>query len=163
MYSYFYPSEDFVNFIKELENDAKVGYDASADKWVPVPSPEGGLPTIAYGHKVTAEELSDMQAGITDYYADEILKIDIEEAYAKVANHLHSIGVEVDLTDKQSEMLTEFTFNLGSLKSFPKFTQAVLNQDWEEAQSQCIRSYTDASGTRHPLTRRNDLFIRRFF
>ena len=44
-------------FIKAVENPAQVGKDG--DVWFPHDSPEGGLPTLGYGHKLTLEENED--------------------------------------------------------------------------------------------------------
>lgn len=163
MYSFFYPSTDFLEFIKSIENAGKTGYDSSMGRWMPHPSPEGGLPTIAYGHKIRKDELDTLREGITESEATDILKADLETAYfAVVAYVMGRIG-DVDLTEKQTEMLVEFAFNLGSLRGFPKFTLAVVNEDWETVKKECVRSYADAQGKRHELTRRNDLFRRRFF
>lgn len=65
MYSYFYPSEDFLNFIKKLENESMEGFSQSKKVWFPHPSIEGGLPTIAYGHKIRKRELDTMKRGIS--------------------------------------------------------------------------------------------------
>lgn len=163
MYATFHPSDDYLEFIKSLENAEKTGYDHDNDLWLPVPSPEGGLPTIAYGHKARKDELDTLQKGISEAEATDLLKTDLDGAYLSVAAYVIGRIGDVDLTTKQTEMLTEFTFNLGTLRGFPKFTLAVVNLDWDTAKRECVRSYTDAKGKRHELTRRNAMFKRRFF
>lgn len=163
MYATFYPSDDFIEFVKNAENAGKVGYNAVKDQWLPHPSPEGGLPTIAYGHKIRKDELDTMQKGITEAEATDLLKADLETAYLAVVAYVMGRIGDIDLTELQTEMLVEFAFNLGSLRGFPKFTLAVVNEDWDTVKKECVRSYTDAQGKRHELTRRNDLFRRRFF
>lgn len=46
--------DEFLEFIKVYENPNKKGY--KNGKWKPIKSPEGGTPTIAYGHKLTNKE-----------------------------------------------------------------------------------------------------------
>ena len=162
MYATFYPSDDFLDFVKSAENAGKTGYDTKRDLWLPHPSPEGGLPTIAYGHKIRKDELDTLQRGVSELEATNLLKADLETAYlAVVAYVMVRIG-DVDLTVKQTEMLVEFTFNLGSLRGFPKFTLAVVNENWDVVKKECVRSYTGAYGKKHELTRRNELFRQRF-
>ena len=163
MYATFYPSDDFIEFVKNAENAGRVGYNAVEDQWLPHPSPEGGLPTIAYGHKVRKDELDTMRRGVSELEATNLLKADLDTAYLAVVAYVMGRIGDIDLTELQTEMLVEFAFNLGSLRGFPKFTLAVVNEDWETVKKECVRSYTDAQGKRHELTRRNDLFRRRFF
>ncbi len=163
MYANFFPTDNYLTFIKTMENDGKTGYDANRDLWLPHQSPEGGLPTIAYGHKIRKDELDMLQTGLTESGATDLLKNDLDNAYLSAVAYVTNRIGDVDLTNKQTEMLVEFAFNLGSLRGFPKFTLAVVNADWETAKKECVRSYTDAQGKRHELTRRNDLFRRRFF
>ena len=104
-----------------------------------------------------------MRKGITDAEATDLLKTDLETAYLAVVAYVMGRIGDVDLTERQTEMLVEFAFNLGSLRGFPKFTLAVVNEDWETVKKEYVRSYTDAHGKKHELTRRNELFRRRFF
>lgn len=163
MYSYFYPSKSFISFIKTLENAQRSGFDEKLKLWFPHDSPEGGLPTIAYGHKVHRNELCELSRGISDVRATEILLLDIESAYSAVVNYVTTRIGEYDLSEKQSEMLVEFAFNLGTLRGFPKFVKSVVGENWGVSKKECIRYYTDSSGKRHELSRRNELFINRFF
>jgi hypothetical protein len=45
---------DFVEYIKNVENGVKSGFNKNL--WFPHKSPEGGFPTIAYGHKLTSSQ-----------------------------------------------------------------------------------------------------------
>jgi len=150
-------SPDFINFVKNIENANRVGYQNG--KWYPHKSYEGGLPTIAWGHKIkSTNEVRQLMKGLTDSQAEKLLRDDLEIARKEVDNYMKSLGVNIPLSQKQLEMLTEFAFNLGSLKKFPKFTRAVLNQDWETAEKESLR-YSKGQ----PLTRRNELFRKRYF
>lgn len=150
-------SQDFVNFVKSAENAGKVGF--KNGKWYPHKSFEGGLPTIAWGHKIkNRQELRKVIRGISNQEAETLLRKDLETAKANVQKYVKGLGVNIPLSPKQMEMLTEFAFNLGGLEKFPKFTKAVLNKDWVEAEKQSKRF----SGGKE-LTRRNKLFHDRYF
>lgn len=149
--------------MKKLENSQRTGFDEDKKLWFPHGSPEGGLPTLAYGHKIKRNELDTLQNGVSDDIATNLLLSDIEAAYLAVVGYVTNRIGSVDLTERQTEMLVEFAFNLGTLRGFPKFTLAVVNEDWETVKKEYVRSYTDAHGKKHELTRRNELFRRRFF
>jgi GH24 family phage-related lysozyme (muramidase) len=150
-------SRDFVEFMKYIENDAKKGF--KQGKWFPHDSYEGGYPTIAWGHKIkTKSEESRLSRGITEGEAEQLLKNDIREAQSRLKRYMDSQRVKIPLSQKQAEMLTEFIFNLGGLEKFPKFTRAVLNQDWKTAEKESIRY---AKGK--PIDRRNQIFAQRYF
>lgn len=155
-------SDDFADYIKSLENPNFVGYNKSTEMWMPHRSPEGGLPTIGYGHKMTSGEVSTMGGGITDAQAEKLLQNDLETASRTVKSYLSSHFGDSELSNEQMEMLTEFAFNLGSLNRFPKFTEAVVKSDWETANKEYKRSYVDGGGVRHELTNRNLAFFNRY-
>lgn len=154
-------SKEFISYIKSVENGAKVGF--KNGMWYPHNSPEGGLPTIAYGHKVSStSELKTVINGISDADAERLLKHDLETARKKVYDDIKSMfDVQIPLDQRQEEMLTDFTFNLGTLKGFPKFVKAVLNKDWATVNKEYKRTFKDKDGTRHELGR-NKAFHDRF-
>jgi hypothetical protein len=70
------------NIISSFENsmsNKRGGFNKSTGKWLPHDSVEGGMPTIAYGHKITSNsELANYKNnGLTDGEAKELLKKDI--------------------------------------------------------------------------------------
>ena len=67
------------NFIKNIENKEKVGFDQNSKLWFPHKSSEGGKPTIAYGHKL-GNDLGHYKSGISDKDAEDLLKHDLELA-----------------------------------------------------------------------------------
>ena len=71
-------SGSFVDYIKKVENQGKVGYDAKKKLWFPHKSFEGGSDTIGYGHKIQKGE--DFSSGITDAQAEALLKTDLAKA-----------------------------------------------------------------------------------
>jgi GH24 family phage-related lysozyme (muramidase) len=152
-------SSDFINYIKFVENGQKVGYDKTKKLWFPHKSTEGGLPTIGYGHKIqTNHELEAMKKGISDEDAEKFLKSDLTIANKHVHEYIKNrYKVDVMLTQKQNEMLTDFAFNLGGLKKFPKFTDAVLRNRWDIVKHEYIRKSNGKD-----LTGRNKAFYDRF-
>jgi len=148
-------SSDFVNHIKMVENGQKVGYDKIKNLWFPHKSVEGGFPTIGYGHKIqSSSELNSMNKGITDKDVENLLKSDLSIANKHVHDYIKNrYKVDILLT----EMLTDFVFNLGGLKKFPKFVDAVLRNKWDVVKHQYIRN---SSGKE--LKGRNKAFYDRF-
>jgi len=154
-------SPKFIDYMKSVENAGKVGFENG--KWTPHISPEGGLPTIAYGHKLKKGEEKRFAGGLSDGEAERLLKKDLAIAKAKVYSDIKKMfDVQIPLEDYQEEMLTDYAFNLGSLEKFPKFVRAVLNKDWATAKREYERSYKDAKGVRQPLQGRNDIFFRTY-
>lgn len=157
-------SPSFGAYMKSVENGGKKGYNPTKKLWFPHESPEGGLPTIAYGHKIENNaELARMNKGITDSEAERLLKNDIEDAWEKVKKDLHTItrGVTIPLSGEQKEMFIDYAFNLGTIKGFPEFVKAVLNKDWNKAKKEYVRTYKDKSGVKHQLAR-NKVFFDRY-
>jgi len=120
----------FVNYIKNAENGIRKGFDKKRGRWFPHKSVEGGSDTIAYGHKLQQGE--NYSKGITEDEAIKLLNRDIQIARDKARKEVdknYGVGLFNHLTLQQQEMLTDFVFNLGSLRSFPKFTRGVLIND----------------------------------
>ena len=143
--------QSFVDYIKNVENAGKKGFDKKKNLWFPHKSFEGGSDTIGYGHKIQSGE--DFSKGITDAQAESLLKRDLQKALDQVNKELSG----KQLTKKQQEMFIDFVFNMGTLKKFPKFTQAVLKNDLDGMRSQYKRF---AAG--RELTGRNSSFLKRF-
>lgn len=141
----------FIDYIKKVENQGKVGYNAEKKLWFPHKSFEGGSDTIGYGHKIQKGE--DFSKGITDAQAESLLKTDLAKAKQQVYKELGN----VKLTPQQEEMFIDFVFNMGTLKKFPKFTQAALKNDLEGMKSQ----YKRYAGGKE-LKGRNSEFLKRF-
>ena len=78
--------ESQMDILKELENSIGAGKNEEDGKWYSHESVEGGNPTIAYGHKITDEELEagTYDDGLTEEEAIELLKTDIDDANRKV-------------------------------------------------------------------------------
>jgi len=152
-------SPEFVNYIKFVENGQKVGFDRNKKLWFPHKSYEGGLPTIGYGHKVKDNnQLTAFKKGITDDAVTRLLTNDLAEANKKVHEYIkNKYKVNLTLTQRQNEMLTDFAFNLGSLEKFPKFVDALLRNNNEVVK----KEYKRFSNGKE-LTGRNTAFYNRF-
>jgi GH24 family phage-related lysozyme (muramidase) len=141
----------FIDYIKKVENQGKVGYNVEKKLWFPHKSFEGGSDTIGYGHKIQKGE--DFSKGITDAQAESLLRIDLAKAKQQVYKEVGG----VKLTPQQEEMFIDFVFNMGTLNKFPKFTEFALKNDLDGMKSQYKRY---ASGKE--LKGRNSEFLKRF-
>jgi GH24 family phage-related lysozyme (muramidase) len=157
-------TKDFINFIKEIENAGKKGYDKRRNIWFPHESPEGGLKTVGYGHKIksAAEQRNLEKTGLTNQQVEELLIKDLTSASRRAKDYVQRRFSGAVLDQTQMEMLTEFAFNLGSLDGFPKFTEAVVKGDWNIARKEYHRNYTDKQGVRQRLDTRNTAFFNRY-
>lgn len=143
--------QSFVDYIKNVENAGKKGYDKQKKLWFPHESFEGGSDTIGYGHKIQKGE--DFSKGITDAQAEALLKRDLERA-KNIVNK--EVGGR-QLSKKQMEMFVDFVFNMGTLSKFPKFTEFALKNDLQGMKAQ----YKRFSGGKE-LKGRNSAFLQRF-
>jgi GH24 family phage-related lysozyme (muramidase) len=123
-------SGDFIDYMKTVENGIKKGFDSRTNMWYPHKSFEGGIPTIAYGHKIKNKiELKTLKKGISDDAALNLLKHDLLLANKNVHEYVKKVyKVNLMLNEKQEQMLTDFAYNVG-LEKFPKFVDAVIRED----------------------------------
>lgn len=156
-------SSSFLGFIKKEENSVRAGWNEQEKKWYPHGSPEGGRQTIAYGHKIKNDaEQKRFDKGITESEALDLLNIDLLEAWDKAARYVkekHGVKLQ-ELSVKQQEMLTDYAFNLGSLNGFPKFTKAVVDEDWETVKKEYKRTFKTPDNKSHELPRNKGFFDR---
>lgn len=133
--------KEFVELLKEQENtkSSLVRYPTgwTGDGWVKYPSREKGAPTIGYGHKLnpgqTTFDVKDKDGNIirtidmltekiTDQEAHDLLIQDIisheKKAEAEWTKHRPINGTAwSDLDPTYKGMLTEITFNIGTLEN----------------------------------------------
>jgi 8-oxo-dGTP pyrophosphatase MutT (NUDIX family)/GH24 family phage-related lysozyme (muramidase) len=148
-------SSNFINYIKTVENGTTGKLPTKQLHIYDV----AGEPHIGYGHKVKSTEMDKFGKGITQEYAEKLLVYDLLLAKKTVYKDIKSMfGVQVPLESYQEEMLTDYAFNLGTIKTFPKFTRAVLTKDWDTAKKEYIRTYKDKKGVKHELGR-NKIFF----
>lgn len=105
-----------------------------------------GFWTVGHGHKYTAEEmerdfLHDQRYGITDLWARELLKKDIQTATAECKKLFPEF---FEFSENRQAALIDVMFNMGArkiLKGFPNFVAAVRAKDWQRAADEL--KYTD--------------------
>ncbi len=145
-------SDDFIDYMKEMENSVKAGY--VDGRWYPHKSVEGGSDTVAYGHKIQKGE--DFSQGLTEAEADSLLRQDLARAESQAARLIkEKHGVEWStLPEWKREVFIDFQFN-SVLRSFPKFRKAVLCDDVAGMAREYKRYAKTAEGKRIELKARN--------
>lgn len=156
--------QDFVDYMMEAEN---------AELWkktgsVLHNSPEGGLKTLGFGHKLNQIEQSTGQVmgkPIRDFTredAEALLRQDINARANALAQRLGPSWKS--LSRREQEMLLDIEYNVGSVeRTFPSFTKAVLSGDLETQRKEYERFFTDPkTGKEKPIKERNRLFYERY-
>lgn len=139
----------YIDSLKANENDRRAGWDSKKGRWFPHSSVEGGNKTIAYGHKLLNTE--DFSQGLTEQQAEDLMKKDLHlkvRSIDRLLQNDYNIRFK-DLTPQQQVLLLDFQYNPG-LTKFPKFTRAVLNNDYDAMMKEHMR-YSNGK----PLGRRN--------
>ena len=159
-----YQDEDFINYLKTVENNKLLAGDMSKMKHDSV---EGGNQTIAFGHKLTDKERDSGKVygydidKLTMEQANDILQKDLEKAYKNLVKDHGKNFTQLD--SKRQQMLLDFQYNLGGLDKFPKFTDAVFGNDTETMMKEYKRFFKDPkSGDMKSLGRNKD-FNKFFF
>ena len=160
-----YQDSDFREHIKFLENGVKSGLKKDG-RWYQHPSPEGGLDTIAYGHKLKPGE--NFSKGLSQAEAEKLLSTDIIE-HEKVARYRvdkkYGEGTFDRLDNLRKQMITELAFNLGGggVDTFKNYVKGILTNDKALTLKEHKRSYIDKKdGKRKPLTQRNNYIVQHF-
>ena len=159
-------SDNFIAYLKKVENGGKAGWDTDKELWYPHPSPEGGNDTIGYGHKLLNVEVEVAEDGMTDKEIEDLLVEDMYEA-TRDLEHILNDYFDADytqLSDSSQEMLADFAFNLGGhgLRKFPKFVNATIDEDIDTMRKEYKRYYTDGNGVKKELEQRNEEFYTLF-
>jgi hypothetical protein len=156
-------SEGFLNYVKSAENDQlfKTGTGMIQE------SPEGGNDTVGYGHKLTDEEIASGKVygyninNLNKNQANTILIRDLEEKNKILNNKLGT--AYTDLDPKRKQMLLDIQFNVrDGIDSFPKFTEAVLNNDTDTMKKEYKRYFKNKQDKYVELAR-NKQFSSFFF
>jgi GH24 family phage-related lysozyme (muramidase) len=142
---------DFVTYIKDQEGSKKqnglhIAYKDTSGVW-----------TIGYGH--TGVDVKPKLTW-TEPKAEAQLIKDIASAESQLVRYIASKFPNKELDANQKKILLDFIFNggLGILNKFPKFTNAVVNKNWNVA-AQEYKRY-DANG--NELKKRNADFFKKF-
>ena len=155
-------SNVFLEYLKKVENGGKTGWSDADQLWYSHASPEGGNDTIGYGHKLVNSELEQAAKGLTDNEVEELLIEDIHIA-SDSASTILSLHFNADLNDlcvNSQEMIIDFAYNLGGngLRKFPKFVNAVIDENIEVMSQEYKRYYTSGNGVKKELEQRNKEF-----
>lgn len=177
---------EFVQAIKEVENNLhsakKRGEYKQVNgewKWFPGKSPEGGLPTLAWGHKITPKEweqnriyytdeklnqqvFKDFRYGMTDAQVEQILKDDLKKAEDLAKSDWNKYNLKKpydDLPIKYKGVLVNLVFNAGPLAKKGKFVwttvqRGILAGDDLTVAKGMVTSYKRPDGVRVRLTTR---------
>ena len=174
----------FVEAIKSVENNLalakKAGEYKQADgewRWFPGRSPEGGLPTLAWGHKLTSREwetkridvgndvTKDFRYGLTDAEVHKVLLQDLRKAESQAEDDWDKyIGADQKmlwntLPDKYKGVLINLCFNSGSLVKKGKWiwttvARGIQLKDDTIVTKGMVTSYKRPDGVRVQLTSR---------
>jgi lysozyme len=147
----------FIEYVKNAENGIRKGYNKKMKRWYPYRDTKHRF-AIAYGHNIMRGE--NFTKGITEEQALSMLHHDIEVARLRARNEIDNAyypGAFDSLSVNAQEMLTDFTYNLGTLESFPKFVRAVLTDDFPTV----LREYKRYANGKE-LTDRNKRFYERY-
>jgi len=155
-------SDVFLEYLKKVENGGKTGWSNDDELWYSHASPEGGNDTIGYGHKLLNSELEQADKGLTDNEVEDLLIEDIHIASDSASTVLsqHFNANFDDLCVNSQEMLIDFAYNLGGngLRKFPKFVNAVIDDNIEVMSQEYKRYYTSGNGVKKELEQRNKEF-----
>lgn len=170
---------EFIKFFKPIENQKSKwgeehgGYIAKTDSWKPILDPSKGV-VIGYGHAIpdlvakygTNALLNGSVYVISDADATKFLSKDIEKAEKIVRDDIkwfisHKKVSEKGavLDNKKLAILSILAFK-GSIRDFPKLTDALLHDNWELAKKEATVTYIDRkTGERKPLKGRNEKIV----
>ena len=145
--------------LKMGENAGNKGYDKEKDLWYPFDVGIKGEKNIGWGINMSTfnkEDREKMSKGITTKELETLYSGRIAKHLDKSKDKITKMGGNWDnLPDNVKLALTDFSYNLGSLNKFPKFTQAIIDNDLATAMKEYKRYYKDADGKKHELTLRN--------
>ena len=122
------------HFIQREENNKankKGGWDNTKQRWFLHRSVEGGMDTIAYGHKLSSRaEAARFRDGITDEEAHDLLYTDLIRSYNNVLSKLGRSRRALPTTRYGVAMLLDIEFNVrNGIAAFPKFVDGLMTDN----------------------------------
>jgi hypothetical protein len=170
----------FVQAIKDVENNYALAKRSGEIKptgvsgeivWFPGKSPEGGLPTLAWGHKLTPTEWEKKMIygksfahGMTDAEVHEVLLKDLTIAEARSAKDWNIYQGDKakmpwdSLKEAYRAVLVNLAFNAGLVKEgkwvWNNVAKGIIAGDDNLVVSSMVTSYKKPDGTRVRLTTR---------
>lgn len=127
--------------VKSWENNknyAPGGWNKVKGKWFPHESPEGGNPTIAYGHKLTDADINSGRFvnGITDSEAQLLLKTDLTVAEQKAKTLINNYN-SLPILTQQALINACYRGELGTTKT-PTTLKLMNAGDWKRASEEYL-------------------------
>lgn len=152
-------TNDFLQKIMNWENSIKSGWNDKKQRWFPHKSFEGGNPTIAYGHKVTDQDIRSnrFKNGLTQSEAIELLNKDLFAASliaARLVDSYQSLPVNV------RQALINAVYR-GELHSTDKTVKLMNVGKWKAAADEYINrsDYKSNSGVRKRMDWNREQFL----
>lgn len=155
-------TSDFKKKVMQWENNKSYkpgGWDTDKQRWFPHKSPEGGNPTIAYGHKLTDNDIRTdrFKNGISDSDALELLDTDLFSASktaARLINSYQSLPINV------RQALINAVYR-GELKSTHDTVKLMNAGKWQAAADEYIdrQDYRESSSIRKRMDWNREQFL----
>lgn len=138
-------NSNFISMIKTWENSIKSGWNPSTKRWYPHTSPEGGNPTIAYGHKITDAEMQSgkFRNGITEQQATQQLAEDLKVAVDKA---IMLVPAYSTLPENIQQALINACYR-GELKRTYDTVKLMNANKWKEASREYLNRQDYQSGS----------------
>jgi LysM repeat protein len=129
-------TSDFKDLVKNWENSKDYGpggWNSKTKKWYPHKSPEGGTATVAYGHKLTSDEVRSGKYanGISDAAALALFDSDLETARSKAIALIPNYST-LPISTKQALINACYRGELSETKT-PKTLKLMRSGKWEAA------------------------------
>lgn len=156
-------TQEFLSYIKGVENPQRIGWDKTKKRWFPHKDPSGGF-NIGYGHHFQSNEeyARYKEKGMSNSEVEALLVQDIVSARKTVQNYIQRrYRVNIQLTPHQEQMLVDYVFNSGGLEKFPKMVDAILRFDKDKMRQEYKR-FATIGGAKKELTGRNQQFAANF-
>jgi hypothetical protein len=134
-------TQSFKNLIKSWENSKSYkpgGWNPKKEKWYPHKSPEGGTPTIAYGHKLTEQDVltGKFKNGLTDSEALRLFDSDLLTAQNKAMKLIPKFA-KLPTATKQALINSCYRGEMSNEK-MPKTLKLMRDGKWKEAAAEYL-------------------------
>jgi hypothetical protein len=162
-------NESFSTYIQTIENDKLMSGNLKEFRHK---SPEGGLDTVGFGHKLTAQEqktntvynydLSTITKDNVLEISNNILRKDLEKTENILINTYGDKFINLD--NRRKQMLIDMQFNVRNFDKpqiFKNFKKALFAGDEEGMKKEYTRVFTDKDGQVKSLARNK--FFKEYF
>ena len=145
----------FINWIRQVENAQKKGYNAETNTWTPHTSPEIGPDTIAYGITLNPEnnpkavELYNKQGYLTNEFVEEYVYNLAKEKLMlakKTWDKRYPDRPFNTLPLEYQFLLGDKVYQVGSITAYPKLMHALYTNNIEAAKNEIVVKYKNKKG-----------------